>query len=86
MDFKEEFIKNFIPAVEKMIEKEEKHLASLIERREDMFKRSKWFFSLFSYCFSHGIELASAYIEGSEINLEYLKKTLANYKDFADNL
>jgi hypothetical protein len=67
-------VKELISSVERMIDKEEKHLASLKEKREKLESR---FFTLFR----SNKELLDFYILKSEIMLEHYKKRLEEYKE-----
>ncbi len=66
--------KELISSVERIIDKEEKHLASLKEKRDKLESR---FFTLFK----RNKELLDFYILKSEIMLEHYKKRLEEYKE-----
>lgn len=66
--------KELISSVERIIDKEEKHLASLKEKRDKLQSR---FFTLFK----RNKELLDFYILKSEIMLEHYKKRLEEYKE-----
>ena len=71
MEFKEEMVTKMIPAIERMIQKEEDHLKYLKESREKMIKMSNRFFGLFNFIHEKDFELVEEWIIRSKNNLNY---------------
>lgn len=80
MDFKQQIKKEFIPAIQEMIQKESTHLAYMMDARDRMRARS----GAFMHSPLHAEYEMDLMIGRSSISLNHLRSRLQEYTEYAN--
>lgn len=80
MEFKEQIKKEFIPAIEEMIEKESTHLAYMMDARDRIRAKN----GLSSFAPLHAEYEMDLMIGRSSISLNHLRSRLLEYTEYAN--